>query len=546
MRKQRRTSIFRNALIAFSAVFFLAGCKETSEPVASVSGQIKTQPGDRVPGCDSDGTGIENNPHCSEPSPTPIPSATPIPEDGGDSNDPGSTPMPAATPTPIPPTPAPTLAPTPSPTPVPTLTPIEPLWLRQFSPSYGYSSQNEGQDVAIDSHDNIISVGSTYWNFERDSNNEEKLDAFIIKFDSNGNKLWSRQFGAPDSPARVSRDSAKAVAVDAQNNLYVTGYTDGTFVGSSSFGGTDIFVTKLDSNGNFLWKKQFGSTNSDHVHAIEIDAAGTIYLAGTTYGAFATSSSTGSYGDGFLVKLTNSGDLVWKKQIGTSNQPDDFFAVATDLNGEIYVGGCRGVSGNCVGSVARFDEHGSLVWQTDVGREVSTIRVGSRGQVFYAGDAQSSVDGQSVAGSSDGMIGRLDPATGQHLWTRTFGSSGHDSFFGLAIDSNDNPIACGTLNDAVSETGNRFGAFSVMSVLKEFYRARSLSATAIAPIAEASMQIRKTISSSQVRLVSRVVSSLKLPNRKHIKENQNSPIRLKVARLVRKNFDNVRGETRNH
>src|SRR2546425_1032036 len=81
-------------------------------------------------------------------------------------------------------------------------------------------------------------------------------DAFLRKYDASGNVLWTRQFGSSDF------DQADNVAVDA-SGAYVAGVTAGAFPGQTSAGSADAFVIKYDTSGNVLWTRQFGSSGYD-------------------------------------------------------------------------------------------------------------------------------------------------------------------------------------------------------------------------------------------------------------------------------------------
>jgi len=82
-------------------------------------------------------------------------------------------------------------------------------------------------------------------------------DLFLVKYDTNGNKLWTRQLGTS------SLDGAYGVAVDGSGNAYVAGHTLGGLDGNTSAGGDDLFLVKYDTNGNKLWTRQLGSSSWD-------------------------------------------------------------------------------------------------------------------------------------------------------------------------------------------------------------------------------------------------------------------------------------------
>jgi hypothetical protein len=104
-------------------------------------------------------------------------------------------------------------------------------------------------------------------------------DVFILKLDANGNFLWAKSFGG------IEMDQGYSIAIDAEGNVYTTGYfidtvdfDPGTGVTNlSAVGGKDIFILKLDPNGNFVWAKSFGGIEGI---GIAIDGMGNVITTG--------------------------------------------------------------------------------------------------------------------------------------------------------------------------------------------------------------------------------------------------------------------------
>ncbi len=97
---------------------------------------------------------------------------------------------------------------------------------------------------------------------------------------------WIRQFGSS------SIDNARGISVDA-SGIYVAGLTSGTLPGQTSAGSTDAFVRKYDLDGNEVWTRQFGTPSGDNARGISVDASG-IYVAGGTDGTLPGQTSAGS------------------------------------------------------------------------------------------------------------------------------------------------------------------------------------------------------------------------------------------------------------
>jgi hypothetical protein len=92
------------------------------------------------------------------------------------------------------------------------------------------------------------------------------------------------------------------MVADESGNIYVVGVTSGTFSGQTSLGGYDAFIAKYDSSGNAVWTSQFGTSGGDGASDMVADGSGNIYVAGVTSGTFSGQSSSGG-NDAFIMKL---------------------------------------------------------------------------------------------------------------------------------------------------------------------------------------------------------------------------------------------------
>lgn len=181
-------------------------------------------------------------------------------------------------------------------------------------------------------------------------------DAFVTRFNSTGTaQVYSTYLGG------VNADAGHAIAVDASGAAYVTGITTSpnfpvslnahrtTYAGGDQYFWYDGFVTKLNPAGNAVVFSTFlGGSRHDVPHAIAVDAAGSVYVAGetnstdfpVTAGAFRTASPDGgSADDGFVTKLNASGSaLVWSTYLGGS-RADLVNALAVDAALNVTVAG---------------------------------------------------------------------------------------------------------------------------------------------------------------------------------------------------------------
>jgi hypothetical protein len=248
------------------------------------------------------------------------------------------------------------------------------LWSRL----YGGSLYDEANSMAVDTLGNAFFTGS--------SETPSTRHAILVKYDPAGNLLWSRTFGTSDV------DQGNRMTVDGAGNAYVTGHTYGN-IGGPNAGGQDAFVSKYDSAGNLVWSRQFGTALDDQGNAIGVDATGNVYFGGLTNGNFSGVNSGPS--DGYLVKLDSAGNLVWSRQFGTSVD-EGVNSLSVDAFGNILLTGATdgALGGASAGSadlyVQKYDSAGNLLWTKQMGgsafdRANDIVSDPYSGKLFIAG-----------------------------------------------------------------------------------------------------------------------------------------------------------------
>ncbi len=171
------------------------------------------------------------------------------------------------------------------------------LWVRQI----GTASRDNSTSVVVDNAGNVFITGFTSGNYA--GVNQGFSDVYLTKFDPDGTELWSRQVGTSSSEASYS------VAVDQMGGVYITGGTGHDLAGPHVGGIYDAFLIKFDSMGSKLWSQQLGTTGFDESTSMDVDSEGNIYISGYTGGSF-DGVNEGGY-DAFLIKLVAplAGDL---------------------------------------------------------------------------------------------------------------------------------------------------------------------------------------------------------------------------------------------
>lgn len=300
------------------------------------------------------------------------------------------------------------------------------LWTKQL----GTFNNDSSQDVAVDNFGNIYISGKS------DSSIQ---DAWVAKYDSSGSQQWIRYLS--ELPEVVTPWIASdGVSVDPLGNVYIGG----------TFGiQQDAWVAKYDSNGNRLWLKAvaFGNFNNELCWGVATDNSGNVYSTGWID---ASSNGTGAVSSGvWIAKHDTNGNQLWTKQV-SSGADDIATNVAVDSSGNAYVTGFTkgNLAGTNAGGwdawLAKYDSNGNLLWKQQLGSydhdTAWDVTVDSTGSVYITGDV-SFLEGANK-GEQDAWIAKYD-SNGQLLWTEKLASSNRDNSNGIAVDKLGNIYASG-------------------------------------------------------------------------------------------------------
>ena len=341
----------------------------------------------------------------------------------------------------------------------------------QWAKQAGGTDYDFGQDIAIDSSGNSYITGyfpgnASFGTTELTSSGG--IDIFVAKLDSDGNWLWAQKAGG------TSDDGGYSIAIDSSGNSYVTGYFHSTAsfgnITLTSSGSYDIFVAKLDSNGNWLWAKKAGGTSDDYGYSITIDFSGNSYVTGYFYStaSFGTTTLTSSGDcDIFVAKMDSSGNWLGANQAGGTGE-DYGFSIAIDSSGNSYVTGYfQGIayfgtttltsSGGDDIFVATLNNGGNWQWAQKAGGTSPDygygIAIDSSGNSYvtgyFWGTASFGTTTLTSSGDIDIFIAKLD-SSGNWLGAKQAGGTSNDYGYGIAIDSLGNSYVTGYFEGTAS------------------------------------------------------------------------------------------------
>ncbi len=356
-----------------------------------------------------------------------------------------------------------------------------PEW--QWATKAGGILTDEGRSITVDDAGNIYVTGTfggtaTFGSYTFTSSGEN--DIFIAKMDANGNWLWATQAGG------IGDDTGYGITIDEVGNSYVTGYFEDTATFGSytlySSGFEDIFVAKIDENGNWLWATKAGGILTDEGISITADDAGNSYVTGTfkdtaTFGSYTLYSS--GWEDIFVAKIDENGNWLWAAKAGGSsgNSTVISYGITIDNTGNSYVTGIfldtatfgaysLTSSGYVNIFVSKMDADGNWLWANQAGGNGWDggfgIAIDDAGNNYVTGSFKGTVYFGLYplysSGFDDIFVAKIDE-NGNWLWTtQAGGSSSDDSGYGITIDNAGNCYVTGIFMYTAT-----FGSYSLTS-----------------------------------------------------------------------------------
>ncbi|WP_052291833.1 PEGA domain-containing protein [Thermococcus gammatolerans] len=293
----------------------------------------------------------------------------------------------------------------------------------KWQKTYGGSDLDKATAVAVALNGDIIIAGST------ESFGAGRRDIWVLRLDGEGDVKWQKTYGG-----RIY-DDAHAVAVAPNGDIIVLGSTE-------SFGApyhSDVWILRLDANGNVKWQKTYGGSDYDWAYAVAIAPNGDIIAAG------GTERFAAGIVDVWILRLDENGNVKWQKTYG-GNSYDKATAVAVVENEDIIVAGYYGATDfQGAGAdvwILRLDENGNVKWQTTYGGHYRdnayAIAVTPNEDLIVAGCTES-----FGTGNYDAWILRLD-SKGNVKWQKTYGGSDDDSAHRVVVAPNGDIIVLGS------------------------------------------------------------------------------------------------------
>ncbi len=305
------------------------------------------------------------------------------------------------------------------------------LWTK----NYGGTSYDDGYSVQQTSDNGYIIAGVT------NSFGAGYNDVYLIKTNESGDTLWTKTYGGTD------HDRGFSVQQTLDGGYIIAGYTE-----SFGAGIYDVYLIKTNANGDTIWTKTYGGIDSDIGRAVQQTSDNGYIIAGYT------SSFGAGLTDVYLIKTNESGDTLWTKTYGGTDNDWGFSVQQTSDNGYIIVGKTSSFgAGSWDVYLIKTNENGDTLW---------TKTYGSTDNDYGYSVQQTTDNGYIIAGNTYSFgTGTGDVyliktnEEGDTLWTKTYGGTDNDGGNSVQQTSDGGYIIVGS-------TGNIFAGSADVYLIK--------------------------------------------------------------------------------
>jgi len=354
----------------------------------------------------------------------------------------------------------------------------EHIWSRRL----GGSGDQTAWSIGLDAQGDVVVVGEFIGEMSVGGGNTLSSaggnDIFVVKYDGgDGSHLWSKRFG--DSADQIAR----GVSVGPSGDVVITGsfastvdFGTGMLTSAGSF---DLFVAKLDAQGNGLYATRYGDSDEQNGHAVAIEPSGGAVITGDFRGAMSlgdtTITSTGSF-DAFVARVDASGKPVYANGYGSKNHPQRGYAVAVTPSGNALISGLvRGDVDFGGGSLSAKNLDVFLLQLSPSGGHVQSklmggkkadnpggVALGANGKAIVTGGipGEGNFDGTAISagGGFDAFVARFD-TSGSLASAMAYGDSSDQFVNAVATDAAGRVFIAAQVSGTVDfGTGTLWGA----------------------------------------------------------------------------------------
>ena len=315
----------------------------------------------------------------------------------------------------------------------------------EWQKTYGGSGDDKGRAI-IQTNDGGYAITGPSMSSDGDgSQNQGFHDHWLVKLDSQGNIEWESSFGfaGHDHSRSLFQTNDGGYFIGGYLDVTASGGA-GNETKTLKHGVGEFWAQKIDANGNLQWRRYFGGTNNDRIYKVLQAHDGNFLLVGSSESDdFDITNTNGSY-DVWIIKMDTQGNKLWEKSFGGSGIDDGYAAVAT--NDGNYIIAATAISsdglisspkGNADVWLIKINDNGELIWEKSFGGSAfdAAFAIAKSNSVFssfvVAGNSKSN-DGNlsNNQGENDFWILKID-TNGNLLFEKSLGGSGLDFAYGV-------------------------------------------------------------------------------------------------------------------
>ncbi|MCK9289988.1 MAG: T9SS type A sorting domain-containing protein [Bacteroidales bacterium] len=302
----------------------------------------------------------------------------------------------------------------------------------EWQKSLGGSSYDLANSIWQTTDGGYIVAGYSYSNDGDVSGNHGESDYWIVKLDDTGTILWQKSLGGSDW------EEANSIQQTSDEGYILAGFSysnDGDVSGNHGEG--DIWIVKLDSNGDIQWQKTLGGSQDEWLYSMQQTTDGGFIVSGYSYSNDGDVSENHGDSDYWIIKLSADGTIQWEKSYGGS-EGDYATEIQQTSDGGFIV---AGVSYSNDGDVSvnkgegdvwivKLDQNGTIQWEKSYGGSgddyaTSIQQTPDGGYIFGGNSSSNDGDVSGNQGDYDYWVVKLN-ATGDIQWQKSFGGSNFD------------------------------------------------------------------------------------------------------------------------
>lgn len=352
----------------------------------------------------------------------------------------------------------------------------------QWNKTYGGSKDDRGQSLAQTIDGGYALTGYAMSDDGDGSLNNGFHDNWVLKVDGQGELEWEKSFGFSGHDHSYDIITTEDQGFFFTGFLDITSArADGNTEKNGSLtrhGVGEFWGTKIDENGELQWRGYFGGTNNDRSHAVvEAEDGGFVMAGFTESDDFDISNAQGSY-DFWMVKVDGNGNLLWERSFGGSGI-EISYDIAKTLDGSYVItgntfstdGDVSKINGESDFWLVKVNDTGSIVWEQTYGGsgfDAAQAVIASKDEgYFVVGNSKSSdKDANANYGENDIWIIKTD-AAGNLVWQKSFGGSDLDFAFDIVENADGSIIVVGeTSSDDFQDTVSKGKSDVVMIKVK--------------------------------------------------------------------------------